>query len=781
MPEGLVAVSAATSWRRAGRRRHRRGARRLLRPLVCAGLIVIGLVAPVESASLPPVLEPLAGELPALAQIPPGTIGPGTPAPCPTDPVPWDDSTSESECVLVTPACPESPVQEGVFLIPSIYQPELWDVDLNPVLRYPGFCEERFFELEGDIRFEICRVIPNFIVRIDDAEIDVGEGPFETRVCRLIHPLDCQVGLYRTGWNTCRAVERRTWTCPAGSIHGNNFNSCYSIRPMPVGPNPACQEGSPDFVALTCEEYVGSDYAEDPALVDCAGYDTGVARSTMSANSRPGRSSDWWCEFNPSFLKVVCYSSNPPLTECGMSTALCLKRASNSGGCDAITETLRCRVQQALFVVSSVTVQEVRDSGCEPCVLLPFQPAPASCPEDLTRTPEQVVRHETSRRVYDSLFRVKQSYVTDSRHCRDVRDHGGDLEDYPDCVKVLPCEGAPQGRLTWKSTHHSGVAVINSPVILNFADLATEYHIDYRSAYSTWTKIFFVTRDALLGYDSENPGLPIRDLWDPTVRLWPRIEEQFSSVEEFASHRLDDAGYLGSCVLQNAFSPEFRIAVLELWPDTAVQSTEILELFGAQSLDWWNGLTLDEQQRHTEIRGLKFLGSPDVTEAEIEQELAVRAGTLYEEVLCDGRFPTWCRWEPTRLGYFRLTGASVWLARHNLGPRTWWDPVHRADELREALAKPENQTRVRYLLDLYGLQPSDVGLNSSLSEMLVHSPEMLDEEWLYTEEAQESFRCPMLDLRGHCQASTRSGIYAETEPVGIRVHEVRVVTRAPNT
>ena len=111
----------------------------------------------------------------------------------------------------------------------------------------------------------------------------------------------------------------------------------------------------------------------------------------MAKNTLAGTSSNWWCEFNPSFLKVVCHGANPPTAECSLPTARCLKRASQTGGCTAIAKAIRCRALQAEHDADNLnpTALDVRAQGCEPCLLLPFQPVPRSCSDDIRREPAE--------------------------------------------------------------------------------------------------------------------------------------------------------------------------------------------------------------------------------------------------------------------------------------------------------------------------------------------------------------------------------------------------------
>ena len=216
------------------RRTHRRPVRRwLLRYLIGAGLVVAAVVVPVESALLPEGMESVVGESPALAQAPPPppAIRSGTPEMCPQSPQPWTDSGSE--CVLELDACPESRVNPGVnprlYLTPSFGYPDSVDMHSEVIHKYPGFCEERIFELVDPIAYNRCTTITGFVVMEHEMEevLDSNNNLVTVHMCRVISTPACLVGLHRVGSNTCRVIKRRTWTCPPDYVLRNEFNSCY--------------------------------------------------------------------------------------------------------------------------------------------------------------------------------------------------------------------------------------------------------------------------------------------------------------------------------------------------------------------------------------------------------------------------------------------------------------------------------------------------------------------------------------------------------------------------
>ena len=79
-----------------------------------------------------------------------------------------------------------------------------------------------------------------------------------------------------------------------------------------------------------------------------------------------------------------------------------------------------------------------------------------------------------------------------------------------------------------------------------------------------------------------------------------------------------------------------------------------------------------------------------------------------------------------------------------------------------------------------GLPASAFGINDAVTALLPIPPD-LEDDWLYSEAATEAVRCPSMDLRVHCSGTGTNGNYTETAPIGVLVHEIRVVTRTPSS
>lgn len=758
----------------------RRSQRSTARSLVIVTLLMAGIATPLEQASVPDSLVSLAGGgSSATAQT--TQLVRGMETPCPTQPVQWQ--ASGSNCVAQTTACPISPIIPAdpnatrAPLLPSVGYP---DVPALRIDEYAGFCEQRFVgpgtplpgvqptqaEQWQSLDYAACsNGHGGFAVKIHRRQItetvlDINGNPvIRTRDeyrCRLITQARCPAGLARVASNTCRAVQRRTWTCTQG-VPTNSFNTCYVPPTTTIsGQHPACGGGSPDFVALDCASYVGGDYADPPTIIACGSYATGDPNITLESNSTTGTSDAYWCEFNTSFLKVVCHSLNPPTSECAQQDALCLKRASQTGGCDSVAHTIMCRgLQQELAdPLVTRTVTEVQQAGCSPCVILPFRAVTTQCPGDVIDTPQTVRTHAD---YYAALLLNQDDFVVASPRCRRVREGRIPLQREPRCAALDVCVDPPAGGLSWRSNHFSQLAVVNSPIIVHVEGLPTATATDpqLRVNYNSISDRHF---DVLL-YDDNTMG-------DQVVRSFGVLDlsRRYTDVKDLS-------GSL-ECTFEDG--PRFRIAIEELWPD--LDDAEMKGYFGYASLNWWNALSVDERRERITARGFNWLSNP--TDAEIEQERQNRA-TTNQSVECNAGLVVWCRWTPSRAGYFRLIGEGAWVARRGSSGR-YWVGGQRARALRQNLGDAAFRQRLSDAIGNLGLTATGVGLNATMTA--VEPRPSSDRDWLFTDVAVGSFGCPANDVRAWCGATVgHSGNYTETAPIGIVVHQVRVATRSPNS
>ena len=729
MPEGLVAVTRCLG---PGRSRSRRGVsrtgrprtRRLVRPLLGVTLAIVGVMTPVESASLPAELDGLAGASPVLAQ---GAVVEGTPNLCE---VGWYVNSTGSECHLDTEPCPTTPVPElGAVLRFSVEYP---DTDGLTLVEYPGFCELRILlDVDDSTTYDTCKGMTGFAVMDYDIHRVVGGVDETVTLCRLLQPAACPAG-DRVDVDICRTIQRRTWTCPDTHRLMNEYNRCYQRPPQFTGPlHPACDDGAPVFVVQDCKDYVGDDFAPSPTPIDCAGaYPTGDPTTALKKNSNAGASSKYWCEFNTMYTKTVCHGTNPPLGECATLWALCLKRSTNTGGCSGIAKTIRCRALEADYHADPLlTAPEVRRAGCQPCLVLPFRSIPPECPDDLSARSRSTP--------YKSLFDLFQVQRDDSN-----------------------CADPARGRLTWSSTHFSQVAVVNAPVILSVLDIPAEVR-EGRLKFSGGKLVG--ERDTLPYPESPAGGFGY------SMARFGNVDPDESGLVSVS----DLVDLTGECVFWDEPEPQFQLTIRELWPDNAADRADIDSLIGSSALAWWDDLLPEEQEARTLDRW------PDLEPA----DRAVRLEELTEVLTCNHSLPVWCRWTPARSGYYKISGAAVWLSKRWVQRGRRIMTARQADRIAAALDDPATRDSVRDQLDEWGATPEDVGLRDTLDGVLPLTG--LNSDTMYSG-TESQFSCAGTDIRVFCNykigsRTSDSKNYTETDPIGIMVHEVRVATRSPNS
>ena len=474
--------------------------------LLCAVIAVAAVLSPWESRLLP---EPVHyfGAAEAQAQTPPPMpFIIGDPEPCPEDdPIDWSPQFGEdgfdtlSECVLELPACPVSDLFIGQFMRPSVPTDDLIDqfpdLDLEyrdlGLERYPNFCEERVLNA-ARTQAEYVRCLASTGVVIEEY-FDTVAGT-DVEGCRLIAPMSCpagtQQGTQQVTARTCRGVMRRTWTCTLpDDMPRNEFNTCYREINLGIADHPACGLGAPPFEVGACNDYVGLDVAVSPGA-DCAtaySTDTPVVNSegvqvlamapTISLNDTMN---NYWCRYDSKLLRAGCHrtdSNRDP--DCPVPVdALCLRRASQAGGCDAVAQTIRCRAYEAAWRQrpNDMTLAEVRLNGCSPCHVHPFQnvrrgpPLRRGCPRDLYAAPR--VGRRNGRTFVETVEQVELHNRED--------DNGA-------------CTDPLAGHLTWSPTHSSGLAVVNSAVLAIVAGIRLDWDlVPKRHRYSNTEPYTFI-------------------------------------------------------------------------------------------------------------------------------------------------------------------------------------------------------------------------------------------------------------------------------------------------
>ena len=710
--------------------------------------MIATLLAPVERAVPPDVAGDGWHASTALAQTP-APIVDGTPDACPTTPAAY--TASGALCILEgLEACEADPLNSGQYMTISA--------------DHPRYCET---ESTDAATYLACDTARGYVKLISGG------------VCTLLKPTKCPVGAAINA-NECKAVTRRTWTCPTGYVPRNEFNSCYSPPAAVVGAHPACGTGAPTFALVECEDYVGSDFVRSPTSVLCSSYDTGSLATEMSESGLGNPSSitpaDYWCEFDSTNLDADCHLSSPPASCSTAVAAQCLKRASETGGCDSLANTIRCRQLQADYADSNVTADDVRQDGCQPCVILPFSSIEDRCSgiTDTWSEPAWMPASDTDRRPF---VPENNTYVQTW-----VRD--GLPNTLSTQTDTSTCPDPQAGRLEWTSTHTSELALANSPIVLSVHEVPVRYRV-LPEAEVTPTRVRLWANVFAAVYPDDTYGA------EEVIRLWPDPNSTtvYSSVYNLVDTNLQG----GECIV--FYLPMFSVIVEELWPDKPADETEIEDLFGDDSLDWWDNLgttpteTTRLQQDHTAARGLDWWPNLNATER------TARDALLTETVDCNtvaGETP-WCRWVPPRSGYFKLTAAGAWAVKQ-YGSRSWtWTstaPTYQTvveDWLTNPLSNFTTTTGAQYLeRKVTGVSKTEgvrlrytaaeVGASSTWDAPLALPTD--DSEWLYQDRATWQFQCPGFDLRVNCLGGVKNNFnYTESDSIGIIVHELQVGSR----
>ena len=802
VPAGLALVAAARRPRAAP---SGRAGRRTARALAGAALVLAGVLAPVgvgpESLGGP-------GDAAVLAQNvnPPDAIVRGNLVnSCPSGYTVRDTNGNgridpdDRECEQEVDACPRSLVTQ-LHMEASVSDtgnPRQWDYHGTAIRRYPHFCEERILEESEPNAYNDCAARTGYVVMIHEMEVRynagdpvldgdgnpvldgngdavIHNGPsVYWQMCRLLTTPRCPAGLNRVDSASCKVVTRRTWTCPTGYLPRNEFNRCYQPPPTrPAGAShPACGPGAPDLVAADCEEYVGDDYALDPAQQPCDKYKTGKQSKTgLKDNTLSGPSAAYWCEFRLSHLKAVCQGpGNPPPGECAPTVARCLKRATAAGGCHTVAATIRCEKLQADYASARDRADRVekdpaaadaakkaartdqkkkadkaREEGCEPvaeCVVLPFASGSGSS--------ECLGFHDEPDTSTDHLF--------------------DNLPRLGDCSA-----GTPTGRLTWTSGHESGLAIVGAPVVLRVEDvpsqLAPRHRAIVRKKPDIYGRRYVIYRVEIetkqyLRYgdgDDDPDDDPHGD--DLFIRVWPEMDlnSEYGSVSEFV-----ESARGRECLIEGR--PRFKLTIRELRADVAADRTTMRNLFGDGPADrwdeWWADLSPAEQQHYESV-------SP--------------SAALSEEVDCHSEDIYWCRWEPPRPGYFAAVADGTWRMAEMSFFRAWPPPVGvvpdtLGGELLTYLQSPDPDNVAE--LQKKGLDWADLGLQQGQNNPYIWTQAYTDrdDEWLYTKDAGQQYRCPATDLRiANCGVRRTVRADSHSPPIGIEVHEIRVGSRTSN-
>lgn len=527
-----------------------------------------------------------------------------------------------------------------------------------PYLCYPQSCSAAFnVDQLGNYR------VP--LPSVDISSIDQ---------CQVFQLTVCSDGIGPTHEGRCRFVQRRSWICPPEYAQHNRFNTCYQSHTEVTGTPPPCDTatGAPDLPLLSCEDYAGDDYDN---AEDC---NTDI--SSHLSNRSGGDAAAYWCEFDAADLSVGCHRSPTPSgADCAQSTGVCLKRASSNrsqqlralGGCYAIARNIECAVHQADYSDSVGTARNLEDlarniraDGCEPCRVMPFEPLnPAECPDSvLSGLPTTVdLENQQQRLGFGIGSHQKQAFQSKTSS--------------PDCQEL------PPGRLTWSTPSFTGTAMVNSRVRLDVEwDEANITRTPGRGR-SQGLNLCFLADSLALRIDSERKPRPYFVV--EAVPLWPSGDPDSDDSDDTGDRDLME------------------------------------ELFGSDSLRWWDALSAEQQAERTAA----FYATADTDPVQVD---------------CNIQVPVWCVWEPQQAGYYSLTATGALAFNVDSG-------IQRDPDYTGAIS-------ANWLAELS---------NEALNEC--HRDNTLPQ-------------CQMTRSGSHAVGS-----YIDGEPIGIQVHEVRVVSRTPSS
>ena len=725
-----------------------------------------GLLAPADPAPIGPLQDHL-GTKEAAARL--QVMHPsGNPDPCPAG---W--TAQQDTCRVEQPACPYSPFDPTRLMQRST--------------EFTEFCEETISP--GDPDYGACtgppvlpnqypRTYPGFAVIVDPV----------TTSCRMLQLRTCEAGT-RIDSEWCRSTIRRSWTCPQpNAIPRNEFNTCYIVPTSTMSTALACGSGAPDLLIVDCADYVGTDFVEPPGSAPCGSYDTGTAPPLTNA------ANPYWCQFNEKYLKIACHDANPSQSECPDSWTMCLKRGSGTGGCDGAAHTIMCRglqynyerqhtaaladnmIDHAEEVSLRTESAWVRGEHCEPCLILPFEPIPEHCPDDTYEEArpfiERIDMFQAIEQEHDIELNHRACFHLNTWHPTTmVNPNDPNL----DCAAVPSrCDSPSPGNPVWSSTHFTGLAVVNSSVIVRLHDAPVTYR-EYPSSLSLNDLVNGNIRWRMQYAEFPGTGLA------PSGQLVRTFSRPPSNLSTNSPSRLGNLSF--ECVANHL--PVYKLIVEELWPDRPDDAAAITAMFGPGALDWWTDLAREPgaQQRLTESRGLPWWPSLSTT-AEQDQRIA----SLKTKAPCHAgqSVEVWCRWTPARSGYFRLKVGGGW--HMTIGDIRGTIGAFRMAALRLGVQSltPQQQQHVRDTLAVLGCgrnrspdpscawSPAAVGLQNDLSDIIPVTPDSLYRS------PNEGQQYPGLDLRVRYSDRGSTAKYTETQSFGIQVHEVRVSTVTPS-
>ena len=755
--------------------------------IVTLGIIAVSLVLSPWEPTLLQGPSSLMRHQHAHAQTPPQTPvspivnGTLTQTSCPVDGNTW--VARDALCVSEMEACPTSPMTGVSMLVSESEYAELCADPKIPSTNIADYRECRGFSTTIQHRGYIARLT-------EDTATSIW-------YCQLLQLKVCGGGFVRIDEDTCRKIVRRTWTCPTDHAPANQFGKCYNLKGTSVGTGQhACGSHAPSFVIGNCEAYVGADYVTTPTSSSalCSTYDTGLSTSLADHTNNA-----YWCIYDRTEMLVDCHTQPMSQRPAQCSTAVsafCLKRASDTSGCGATARALRCRPLQAQYADSTVTADEVFAEGCSPCVVLPFDATPSHCLY-LTNAPLVITGASSPA---NRALEFEADFEWDHANCATARAALNPTLTN-NCRLTRVCDDPPSGRIEWESTHASGSPVVNSPIIAHLRDAPTNKHTVWAfqvTPEGTWAMSapFLINEYSLYEYGSASAG-------DQFVQIWPESDQQYHWN---GSQPLNALFGTGPCMITD--DPQFRLEIEELWFD--VDSTTISDLFSGNDVLTWNAMSSSEKAAFSTTRGFSYIDSSTTPTARAT-EIARRQASN-QTISCNRALPTWCRWVPTGVGYFRMRVVGGWhLTRFETAPQ-WYQKYTQLSNLLttdmvstvpgSCSSAPNSRARsldtdcvLTDIRNKLGITPAEAGFTAD-AKNLTARPACIgptgvchENDRLYLDSGASSthsdagsvlYRCPPRDIRVDCGSAGGQKIsvsYTETDWIGIKVHGIQVLPR----
>ena len=190
----------------------------------------------------------------------------GTPGACPSSPVGWVTRSENCELNIPVP-CPTGYSNLSLSFPAYCYKEASGEDSKPPECSSPGVSNAVVISVnDNTCRIHILRTCPAGILLregwVDGTDWDAdNDGDVDSAYDANDDDLVDDEHHYLR----CKAIQRRSWTCPDGYFASNMFNSCYrpAAEALAEGQtHPACDTtgGAPAFTVMECKNYADDDY-----------------------------------------------------------------------------------------------------------------------------------------------------------------------------------------------------------------------------------------------------------------------------------------------------------------------------------------------------------------------------------------------------------------------------------------------------------------------------------------------------------------------------------------